>query len=93
MRYSVRRLIMLTAFFAFIIPGFSLDKKDIHYFIRKAWETDSSIKQAEFEVKKYKQLQLEAVSVYSTKINTTTWLAPIYSASGNYQVVVLIFVE
>ena len=54
-------------------------EKDIHYFLEKAWEHDSSVKQAEFEINKYKNLKLEAISTYTPKINGMTWLAPMYT--------------
>ena len=53
-------------------------KKDIHYFIKKGWEHHSSIKQAEYDKKKYKYLELEAWSVYTPKVNGMTWIAPLY---------------
>ena len=54
-------------------------KKDIHYFIQKGLQHHSSIKQARYEIKKYKNMKLEAISTYTPKINGMTWLAPMYS--------------
>lgn len=54
-------------------------KKDIHYFIEKAWEHHSAIKQARYDIEKYKNMRLEAISVYTPKINGMTWLAPMYT--------------
>ena len=58
---------------------FSEEKKDIHYFIKKAWENDSTIKQAKFDIDKYRNMELEAISVYTPKVNGITWLAPMYT--------------
>lgn len=76
--------IFFCAFIFFIVNSLLLttqesNKKDIHYFIEKAWEHHSSIKQAEFEIKKYKNMKLEAISVFTPKINGMTWLAPMYT--------------
>ena len=54
-------------------------KKDIHYFIEKAWEHHSAIKQARYDIEKYKNMKLEAISVYTPKVNGMTWLAPMYT--------------
>lgn len=56
--------------------------KDIHYYINKAWEHSSQVKQAEYEVKKYKNLQLEVISIFTPKINTMTYIAPIFTREG-----------
>jgi|GEM_PF-6446115 len=54
-------------------------EKDINYFINKAFQHHSAIKQAKYDIKKYKNLQLEAISVYTPKINGMTWIAPMYT--------------
>lgn len=72
-------LIILTLFLtSFIFANEENNKKNIQYFIKKAWENSSSIKQAEFDIKKYHAMQLQAISVYSPKINSMSWLAPMY---------------
>ncbi len=79
-----KNFVFLYAFIFFVLNSYLLTtqengKKDIHYFIEKAWSHHSSIKQAEFEIKKYKNLKLEAISVFTPKINGLTWLAPMYT--------------
>ena len=72
---------ILFAFNSFLLSGDENEEntvKDIHYFLEKAWEHHSSIKQAEFEVRKYKNMKLEAISTFTPKINGMTWLAPMY---------------
>lgn len=54
-------------------------KKNVYYFINKAWEYNSTIKQAKYEIEKYKNLELEAYSVFTPKIEGLTWLAPMYT--------------
>ena len=71
-------------FFSFIIFAASAElhsqeKKDIHYFIKKAWENDSTIKQAKFDIDKYRNMEFEVISTYAPKINGITWLAPMYT--------------
>lgn len=81
----MKRILFFVYFFIAIIFNSFLsecqeeNKKDIHYFIEKAWEHHSSIKQAEFEIKKYKNLKFEAISTFTPKINGMTWLAPMYT--------------
>ncbi|MBN2545401.1 MAG: TolC family protein [Spirochaetes bacterium] len=64
---------------SFFLNSQNSNKKDVHYFIQKGLEYHSSIKQAKFEINKYKNLQLEAISVFTPKINGITWLAPMYT--------------
>lgn len=71
-------LILITSLTSFISPNEKV-KKDIHFFIEKAWINNSSIKQAQFDIKKYKYLELEAWSVYTPKIDGMTWIAPMYT--------------
>jgi len=79
----MKKILFITIIF--LINSFLLNpeennrKKDIHYFIQKGWEYHSSIKQAKFDINKYKNLELEAFSVFSPKINGMTWLAPMYT--------------
>src|SRR4030066_1183722 len=77
----MKRLFVFIIFFLnlFFITSQENSKKDIHYFIEKAWNHHSSIKQSEFEIKKYKNLKLEAISTFTPKINGMTWLAPMYT--------------
>lgn len=70
--------IFITFICILIFSETSKENKDIHYFIQKAWNHASEIKQAKFDIKKYKFMELQAYSVYTPKINSMTWIAPMY---------------
>ncbi len=78
-KYLILYILILFISNPFLLINQETEKKDIHYFLDKAWGHHSSIKQAEFDIKKYKNLKREAISVFTPKINGMTYLAPMYT--------------
>ena len=83
MQKKISYLILFFLFFGTcFLTGNS--KKDIHYFIKRAWKYDPRIREAEKKVDYYRSFKTEALANYLPKLNTLAYMAPLYDVQkGN----------